>query len=130
MSAKFSKKLRFLPSDTHTNVSTKRTSFDRLLNLQFMSFIQWVMYFWGIVKGREKSIDLFHSMRHCMKHLQIRSFFWPVFPVLDWIRGFTVYKSPYSVQKRENTNQEIQHFELLFFKINLNLVDQTKYLPT
>ena len=46
------------------------------------------------------------SAVHCMKSVQIRSFFWSVFYRIWTEYGDTRSISPYSVQMRENTDQK------------------------
>ena len=57
---------------------------------------------------------------HCMKSVQIRSFFWSVFSCI-----WTEYedfrsKSPYSVRRRENTDQKKVRIWTLFSQCLLN----------
>ena len=42
----------------------------------------------------------------CMKSVQIRSFFWPIFSRIRTEYGDLQSKSPYLVQMRENTDQK------------------------
>ena len=59
----------------------------------------------------EKMVRIASSNNHCVKSVCIPSFSGPYFLYLDWIRRFT--KSPYSLRKRENTDQknfEYGHF--------------------
>ena len=50
-----------------------------------------------------KSISL---LLHCVKIVQIRSFFWSVFSRIWTEYGDLLRKSPHSVQMRENTDQK------------------------
>ena len=43
---------------------------------------------------------------HCVKSVQIRSFFWSVFSCIRTEYGHLLRKSPYSVQAQENTDQK------------------------
>ena len=42
---------------------------------------------------------------HCVKSVQIRSFFWSVFSRICTEYGYLLRKSPYSVRMRENADQ-------------------------
>ena len=50
--------------------------------------------------------------KHCVKSVQIWSFFWPVFSRIHTEYGFLLLKSPYSARVRENTDQKklLGHF--------------------
>ena len=43
---------------------------------------------------------------HCVKSVQIRSYFWSVFSCIRTEYGDLLHKSPYSVRKQENMNQK------------------------
>ena len=61
-----------------------------------------------------KNISTDLSDTHCVKYVQIRSFFWSVF---SWIRteyGDIGSTSPYSVRMRENTDQKKLRIWTLF----------------
>ena len=47
-----------------------------------------------------------HGLKHCVKSVQIGSFFWSVFSRIWNEYGDLQSKSPYSVQIRENTDQK------------------------
>ena len=51
---------------------------------------------------------------HCVKSVQIRSFFWSVFPCIRTEYGDLLRKSPYSVRVLENTDQKKLHIWTLF----------------
>ena len=47
-----------------------------------------------------------HFMRHCVKCVQIRNFFWSVFSRIRTEYGEILRISPYSVRMRKNTDQK------------------------
>ena len=51
---------------------------------------------------------------HCVKNVQIRSFFWSIFFHIWTEHGDLRSKSPYSIQIREKTNQKKLHIWALF----------------
>ena len=60
--------------------------------------------------------------KHCVKSVQIQSFFWSVFSSFWTEYGDLWRKSPYSVRKRENTDQKKLHIWTIFKKRS-NLVN-------
>ena len=56
---------------------------------------------------------------HCVKSVQIRSFFWPVFSRIRNEYGEILRISPYSVRMWENTGQEKLHIWTLFTQCTL-----------
>ena len=64
-----------------------------------------------------KKVQMLHfSITHCVKSVQIRSFFWPVFPHIRTEYGDLRSESPYSVQIRENTDQKKLRIWTLFMQ--------------
>ena len=53
-------------------------------------------------------------MQHCVKYVQIRTFFWSIFSRIRTELEEILRISPYSVQIRENTDQKKLHFWTLF----------------
>ena len=53
-------------------------------------------------------------LKHCMKSVQIRRFFWSVFPCIRTEYGDLRSKSPYSVRIQENTDQKKLRIWTLF----------------
>ena len=61
---------------------------------------------------------------HCVKIVQIRSFFWSLFSCIRTEYGDFRSKSPYSVQRQENTDQKklriwILSAQLFYFGIEI-----------
>ena len=54
------------------------------------------------------------TMKHCMKSVQIRSFFWSVFSCIQTEYRETLPVFPYSVRMRKNTNQKKLRIWTLF----------------
>ena len=50
--------------------------------------------------------DVLKCILHCVKRVQIRSFFWSVFSRVQTEYGEILCISPYSVRMRENTDQK------------------------
>ena len=55
-----------------------------------------------------------NTLDHCVKSVQIRSFFWSVFSRIRTEYGETRSISPYSVRMRENKDQKKLHIWTLF----------------
>ena len=58
---------------------------------------------------------------YCVKSVQIRSFFWPVFFHIWTEYGEILCISPYSVRMRENTDQKKLRIWTLFMQWRFNL---------
>ena len=54
---------------------------------------------------------------HCIKSVQIRSFFWSVFSHIRTEYGDLLCKSPYSVLMRENTDQKKNPYLDTFYTV-------------
>ena len=70
-------------------------------------------YYTGKYRSEVHSICNLRFNIHCVKFVQIRSFFWPVFSRIRTEYGEILRISPYSVQMRENTDQKnsvFRHF--------------------
>ena len=65
-------------------------------------------------KIREKRYLLILNRTHCVKSVQIRSFFWYVFSRIRTEYGEIWSISPHSVRMRENTDQKKLHIWTLF----------------
>ena len=74
--------------------------------------------FWNIgIQGKyvnNKTHSSFYSYKHCMKSVQIRSFFRFAFSHIQTEYGEIQSISPYSVQMRENTDQKKLRIWTLF----------------
>ena len=53
---------------------------------------------------------------HCVKRVQIRSFFRSIFPRIRTEYGYLLHKSPYSVRMQENTEQKKLRIWMLYMK--------------
>ena len=71
--------------------------------VKFRYFMQW-----------EKQMTM--RFQHCVKSVQIRSFFWSVFSCIRTEYGDLLRKSPYSVRIQENTDQKKLHIWTLFMQ--------------
>ena len=67
-------------------------------------------YYWLILMGKQKLQNKRrNNAPRCVKNVQIRSFFWSVFPRTQTKYGDLLRKYPYSAGVRENTNQKKLH---------------------
>ena len=78
---------------------------------------EWIISYWF----EFMTTDFIAS--HCVKSVQIRSFFWSVFSCIQYLRS----KSPYSVRIQENTNQKKLHIWTFFSSIGNTT--SLEYLP-
>ena len=53
----------------------------------------------------QENFSLFEN-KHCVKSVQIRSYFWSLFSCIQNEYGHLLSKSPYSVRIQENTDQK------------------------
>ena len=53
----------------------------------------------------QENFSLFEN-KHCLKSVQIRSYFWSLFSCIQNEYGHLLSKSPYSVRIQENTDQK------------------------
>ena len=53
----------------------------------------------------QENFSLFEN-KHCVKSIQIRSYFWSLFSCIQNEYGDLLRKSPYSVRIQENTDQK------------------------
>ena len=53
----------------------------------------------------QENFSLFEN-KHCVKSVQIRSYFWSLFSCIQNDYGHLLSKSPYSVRIQENTDQK------------------------
>ena len=58
------------------------------------------------------------TVKHCVKSVQIRRFFWSLFSRIWTEYGYLLRKSPYSVRVRENEDQKKLHIWTLFTQLN------------
>ena len=58
------------------------------------------------VEPDNESSDAIVPPTHCVKSVQIRSYFWSVFSRIRTEYGDILHISPYSVRMRENTDQK------------------------
>ena len=72
--------------------------------------------YWGFKKI---SFILYRYYKHCVKSVQIRSFFWSIFSRIWNEYGDLRSKSPYSVQIRENTDQKKTPYLDIFCAVKL-----------
>ena len=67
-------------------------------------------YYWLILMGKQKLQNKRrNNAPRCVKNVQIRSFFWSVFPRTQAKYGDLLRKYPYSARVRENTDQKKLH---------------------
>ena len=64
-----------------------------------------------LITSKVFKIYCYHSLRHCVKSVQIRSYFWSVFSRIRTEYGEILRISPYSVRMLENTDQKNSVFE-------------------
>ena len=82
-----------------------------------MSFWQWLSPRWSFccyIFQILRVIQVAFSLSHCVKSVQIPSFFWSVFSRIRTEYGDLRCKSPYSVRIRANTYQKKLHIWTLF----------------
>ena len=93
------------PSHVNTWALVNKIKVEHVLNHS------WRRFLWGLFgpKGIFVSILIFIWRYHCVKSVQIRSFFWSVFSNIRTEYGEMLRISPYSVWIRENTDQK-KHF--------------------
>ena len=65
---------------------------------------------------------IFMQDQHCVKSVQIQSFFWSVFSCIRTEYGDLLRKSPYSVRIQENTDQKKLRIWTLFTQCSLPLM--------
>ena len=82
-----------------------------LITLQSLGRPFLTEHLWATVSKICSDISAF---RHCVKNVQIRSFFWTVFSCIRDKYGDLRSKSPYSVRIQENTNQKKLRIWTLF----------------
>ena len=61
---------------------------------------------------------------HCVKIVQIQSYFWSVFPCIRAKYGDIRSKSAYSIQIQENTDQNLDAFHAVMFNGNRHEVHE------
>ena len=81
--------------------------------MKFRYFMQW-----------EKRMTM--RFQHCVKSVQIRSFFWSVFSCIQTEYGDLLSKYLYSVRTHENTNHKKLHTSTFFTQCKLKNIWQLK----